>query len=91
MEGWTDRFFRCLKAHGDHEFEGLPLEKLLEVLLELGWKPAESFWTPDLQVGRFVRADEAELFLMLETYFDPKICGLPDQVAAVVNAQDRST
>jgi len=83
MEGWTERFFRCLKEQGDHEFEGMALEKLLAVLLQLGWKPAESFWTPDLQVDRFVR-DEEELFLMLETYFDPKICGLPELVAEVV-------
>lgn len=48
----------------------------------LEWKLDDEFWAPDLQVSRFLRGED-EIFVIQETYFDPKLTGSTQDVEAL--------
>jgi hypothetical protein len=78
MKTWEDRFF-ALNRTSEVELEGVPLEHVARALRALGWSKDDEFWAPDLQVSRFIRHDD-EIFIVQETYFDPKLTGTNRQV-----------
>ncbi|GAA5496923.1 hypothetical protein Rhal01_03111 [Rubritalea halochordaticola] len=81
MKAWQDRFFRLNREH-EVELVGSSPEKVIEVLENLGWVSEASAWCPDLEVAYF-RKGEEEVFLVLETYFDPKLTGQDEAVREV--------
>lgn len=81
MKAWQDRFFRLNREH-EVELVGSSPEKVIEVLENLGWVSEESAWSPDLEVTYFLKGKE-EMFLILETYFDPKLTGQDGAVREV--------
>jgi hypothetical protein len=73
MKTWEKRYF-ILNETNEVELKGVAFSHIFRGLNSLGWKRDDEFWAPDLQVSRFVRADE-EIFVIEETYFDPKLTG----------------
>ena len=73
MSLWQKRFFK-LNKETEVELKGHPIHHVEAVLRELGWGKLDSFWAPDLEVSNFARS-ESELYLVIETYFDPKLTG----------------
>ncbi|SHJ17981.1 hypothetical protein SAMN02745181_1382 [Rubritalea squalenifaciens DSM 18772] len=88
MKAWQDRFFRLNREH-EVELVGSSPEKVIEVLENLGWGSETSAWYPDLEVTYF-RKGEEEMFLVLETYFDPKLTGQDEEVREVQEALENS-
>ena len=73
MKQWEERFFAQNKK-SEVELEGVSFADVFRGLDVLGWNRDDEFWVPDLQVVRFLR-DEDEIFIIQETYFDPKLTG----------------
>jgi len=73
MKTWGARFF-ALNRTNEVELIGVPLEHVARALRALGWSKDDEFWAPDLQVSRLVRHED-EIFIIQETYFDPKVTG----------------
>lgn len=73
MKTWEERYF-ILNKTNEVELKGVSFSYIFRGLNTLGWERNDEFWAPDLQVSRFVRADN-EIFVIQETYFDPKLTG----------------
>jgi len=86
MSPWQKRFFK-LNKETEVELKGHPLHHVEAVLRELEWDKSDSFWAPDLEVSNFERA-ESELYLAIETYFDPKLTGDISHIEEVRKALD---
>ena len=86
MSPWQKRFFK-LNKETEVELKGHPIHHVEAVLRELGWVKLDSFWAPDLEVSRFGRS-ASELFLVIESYFDPKLTGDISQIEDVSRALD---
>ncbi len=78
MKTWEERFF-ALNRTNEVELVGISFEHLFRALAALDWSLDDEFWAPDLQVSRFLRQEE-EIFVIQETYFDPKLAGTDLQV-----------
>jgi hypothetical protein len=78
MKKWEERFF-ALNRPNEVELVGISLEHVALALKALCWTKDDDFWSPDLQVSRFIRHDD-EIFIIQETYFDPKLTGAEQQV-----------
>lgn len=83
MSPWQKRFFK-LNKETEVELTGHLIHHVEAVLRELGWDKSDSFWAPDLEVSNFERS-ESELYLMTETYFDPKLTGDIAHIEEVIN------
>lgn len=81
MKTWENRFFGRNKE-SEVEFKGVYLSYLFRGLDALGWNLDDEFLAPDLQVSRFLRGED-ELFVMHETYFDPKLTGNDKDIEAL--------
>ena len=81
MKSWEKRFFE-LNRNREVELKGHPFHHVLAVLRQLDWKHQDSLWAPDLEVSQFLKPG-GELFLLNETYFDPKLTGTDEAVAQV--------
>ena len=81
MKTWEDRFF-VLNKESEVEFKRVCFSHVFRGLGALGWKLNDEFWAPDLQVSRFLR-DEDEIFVIQETYFDPKLTGSEQDIEAL--------
>ena len=81
MKTWEDRFF-TLNKESEVEFKGACFSHVFRGLGALGWKLDDEFWAPDLQVSRYLR-DEGEIFVIQETYFDPKLTGSEQDIEAL--------
>ena len=81
MKSWEERFFE-LNRNRETELKGHPFHNVLDVLRKLNWEQHDSFWGPDLEVSQYLRSGQ-ELFLIQETYFDPKLTGAEEAVAEV--------
>jgi hypothetical protein len=73
MKYWESRFFE-LNRTNEVELVKVPLDHVSRALSVLGWSKDDELWAPDLHVSRFLRED-AEIFVLQETYFDPKLTG----------------
>jgi len=78
MKTWEERFF-ALNQTNEVELVGVPLEHVVRALYVLKWTKDDQFWAPDLHVTRFHR-DQDEIFVIQETYFDPKLTGTEKHV-----------
>jgi len=81
MKAWIDRFFK-LNRDAERELEGVTIEQVKSALDQLSWRHSDEFWSPDLQVDQFHRG-EAELFVIQETYFSPKLTGAAEHISEV--------
>lgn len=81
MKTWEDRFF-ALNKESEVELKGACFSHVFRGLGALGWKLDDEFWAPDLQVSRFLRG-EGEIFVIQETYFDPKLTGGEQDIEAL--------
>jgi hypothetical protein len=84
MEKWEDRFF-ALNRTNETELKGVPLSLVFRGLHRFGWKRDDEIFAPDLQVSRFIR-EEDEIFVIQETYFDPKLTGDASSILELSNA-----
>jgi hypothetical protein len=78
MKKWEERFF-ALNRTNEVELVGISLEHVALALKALRWTKDDDFWSPDLRVSRFIRHDD-EIFIIQETYFDPKLTGAEQRV-----------
>ena len=81
MKTWEDRFF-ALNKESEVEFKGACFSHVFRGLDSLGWNLDDEFWAPDLQVSRFLRG-EGEIFVIQETYSDPKLTGSEQDIEAL--------
>jgi hypothetical protein len=81
MKTWVDRFF-ALNKESEVEFTGVCFSHVFRGLDALGWKLDDEFWAPDMQVSRFLRG-VSEIFVIQETYFDPKLTGGDHDIEAL--------
>jgi len=87
MKTWTERFFELNKIN-ETELEGVQMEAVCRSLKELAWNLDDLFQTLDLSVSRWIRGDE-EIFVIEETYFDPKLTGLAQHVDEVLTKTNK--
>ncbi len=78
---WEDRFF-AFNKDSEVEFKGACFSNVFRGIGALGLKLEDEFWAPDLQVSRFLRG-EGEIFVIQETYFDPKLTGSEQDIEAL--------
>lgn len=84
MKTWWQRFF-TLNQKVEVELVGAQTPLVLKTLESLGWKLDNECWSPDLLIVTFVRQN-SELFLLDETYFDPKLTGVLADINEVTSA-----
>ena len=81
MKSWLKRFFER-NPNREVELTGYSPEWVLSVLSELGWNKGDSFWGSDLEILHFHKT-EKEVFVLVETYFDPRISGAEEDVEEI--------
>jgi hypothetical protein len=91
MKTWEERFFD-LNRTNQIELVGVPLEHVARALYVLRWIKDDQFWAPDLHVTRFHRGQD-EIFVIQETYFDPKLTGTEmhvEEIREIISGIDPS-